>query len=319
MAQNLRPPCDWSRRRFLQQTSLGLGLACGSIPVFAQLTGENKAVSSQPRVGRGFIYGTHFYHPQSGPHPDQFREMIGAIANRYKFNINKVWSNWDYYNPKPGVFQFDDERTEKAAKANRLIQARWDLLKGYRPKAQVAILFGQDNSLLTFADAANEKLPTLLIGGYCKTFWNLDPRVDFVEPARIDRSRYEVLIVPWHLIGKKATCDAIGRFAEQGGTVVLEKEFGRFDEKYYFNPAIPPNGLDELFGYREMESLAINDGKLPIGALDPVPSGAHPYEAEIQFSQPSPIHVKAHTYLTPIEVRSATPIATCRQWTVAAT
>jgi beta-galactosidase len=210
------------------------------------------------------------------------------------------------------------ERVEEAAITNRLIQARWDLLKDYRPHPEVAILFDQDNALLTFVGNANEDPSTHSAAGYYRAFWNLDSWVDFIEPARIPDSRYKVLAVPWHLIGKKATCAAIRSFAARGGTVILETAFARFDDDNYFNSVIPGNGLDQAFGYREKESIMLENGKLPLEALDQVPSGANPYEAEIRFSHPVMARVKANTYLTPIELSSATAIATCQQWTVGA-
>jgi hypothetical protein len=210
------------------------------------------------------------------------------------------------------------ERVEEAAKTNRLIQERWDLLKDYRPQPEVAILFDQDNALLTFAADVTEEPSMQSSAGYYRAFWNLDLWVDFVEPARISGSRFKVLVVPWHLIGKKATCGAIHSFAEQGGTVILESAFARFDDDCYFNPTIPGNGLDVVFGYREKESIMLENGRLPLEALDQAPSGENPYAAEIIFSHPVSACVKANTYLTPIDISSATPIATCRQWTVGA-
>lgn len=204
------------------------------------------------------------------------------------------------------------ERVEEAAKANRLIQARWSLLKDHRPRPEIAILFDQDNALLTFAGNGNEDPCAQSARGYYKAFWSMDFWVDFIEPAQINNSQYKVLVVSWHLIGKKATCDAIRQFAEQGGTVILETAFGRFDANYYFNPVIPGNGLDEIFGYREQDSLMV--GNLPIWGSG---SGIAD-EVEITLTKPVSVRVKADTYLTPIEISSATPIGTCRQWTVAA-
>jgi beta-galactosidase len=211
------------------------------------------------------------------------------------------------------------ERAEEAAKANRLIQAHWDILKDYRPKPQVAILFDQDNAILTFAMSAGEEPCTASAKGYYKAFWNLDLWVDFIEPASIENRQYKVIVAPWHLIGKQATCQALRRFVEGGGTLILETAFGMFDDSYYFNPVIPPYGLDEAFGYREKESVMIESGKLPLQALDKAEQGGQAYEADVEFWQPTRARVKAHTFLTPLETRTATPIAKCREWTVGAT
>ena len=171
---------------------------------------------------------------------------------------------------------------------------------------------------MTFAADTNEDPSIHSAAGYYRAFWNLDLWVDFIEPAKVPGSPYKVLAVPWHLIGKKAACAAIQAFAEQGGIVILESGFARFDEVYYFNAVIPGKGLAAVFGYREKESIMIQDGKLPLEALDEAPSGVNPYDPEIVFSHPVSARVKANTYLTPIEVDSATAIATCRHWTVGA-
>jgi beta-galactosidase len=210
------------------------------------------------------------------------------------------------------------ERVEEAAKANRLIQARSDLLNRYRPKPEVAILFDQDNALLTFVGNATEEPSTQSAAGYYKAFWNLDLWVDFIEPSAIQYPQHKVLAAPWHLIGKRATCEALRTFVEQGGTLILESAFAKFDERYYINPVIPGNDLAEVFGYREKDSLMVEAGKLPAGALELAHIDSSSNDADIEFSWPTALHVKAHTYLTPIDARSAAPIATCHDWVVAA-
>lgn len=108
----------------------------------------------------------------------------------------------------------------------------------------------------------------------------------------------------------------IATVCRTGGTLILETAFGMFDENYYFNPVIPPYGLDETFGYREKESIMIEAGMLPIQAIDKVSPGVQHYEANLEFWKPTQARIKAHTFLTPLEVRAATPIAKCREWTV---
>jgi hypothetical protein len=211
------------------------------------------------------------------------------------------------------------ERVEEAAKANRLIQARWDIIKDHRPKPEVAILFDQDNALLTFGMGAKEDPLTQSFSGYYKALWNMDYWADFIEPASIGNPQYKVLVVPWNLIGKDTMCESLRRFTENGGTLILESPFGMLNQKYYLNPKRPGNGLDAIFGYREKESLMIEDGRFAVQALNQAPSDDNATKAEIEFSSPIRARVKAHTYVTPIEILSATPIATCYEWTVAAT
>ncbi len=213
------------------------------------------------------------------------------------------------------------ERVLEAAEDNRLIQAQWDIIEGYRPKAEIAILFDQDNPLLTFAMAGNEDPSTESFRGYYKALWNSDYWVDFIEPTSISGAPYKLIIAPWHLMGKADTCAALRHFVESGGTLILESAFGRFDERCFYNPVVPPYGLAEAFGYREKESFFLETGMeaQPLSVPPHLPASERIYlEASLEISDPLPARVKAYTYLTPIEVSSATPIAHYQNLTVGA-
>jgi beta-galactosidase len=207
------------------------------------------------------------------------------------------------------------DRCEEAVKNHRLLQEHWDLIKEYRPKPQVALMFDQDNALLTFALAGKESVSTNSFIGYYQALWNQNLWVDFIEPASVAKTTCKVLIVPWHPIGKRETCDALRRYAESGGTLILESPFGLFDERFYYNPVIPPHGLTEVFGYREEHNYLIRPEQ-----PTPLVSASERiyYQPNIEFTAPIPIRVKAHTLLTPLKLSSATPIATCQGMTVAA-
>jgi len=58
----------------------------------------------------------------------------------------------------------------------------------------------------------------------------MDLWADFIEPPTLDKSNYKVVIAPWHIMGKKPTCEALLRYVENGGTLILETAFGLFDE-----------------------------------------------------------------------------------------
>ncbi len=208
------------------------------------------------------------------------------------------------------------DRSREAAKSNRIIQEHWDLIKDWMPKPEVALLFDSDNALLTYAAQGNEKPSTLSFQGYYKAVWNLDLCADFVEPQSLGQRDYQVIIAPWHLVGKKATLDYLRKFVEEGGTLILETGFGSYDEHFYYNPVVPPLGLDELFGYREGESFWVNQ-KPP--AQDVPASDRVYYEPEIVFTLPVPARIKGHTYLTPLEVTTARPLGKFQEMTVAAT
>jgi beta-galactosidase GanA len=212
-------------------------------------------------------------------------------------------------------------RSKEAAKNNRLIQEHWDIIKDHRPRPQVAILTDHDNAILTYAMAGDEGPSTASFQGYYKALWNMDLWADFIEPASLGKAGYKVLVAPWHLVGKKETCEQLRAFVEAGGTLIIETAFGLFDEKFYYNPVVPPYGLDQAFGYREGESFWVNSGteSRPLFVpRDVPPSDRVYYEPEIVFSAPVAVRVKANTYLTPLEITSAKPIGKFQDMTVAA-
>jgi len=102
---------------------------------------------------------------------------------------------------------------------------------------------------------------------------------------------------------------------EAGGTLIIETGFGLYDERFYYNPTVPPYGLDQAFGYREGEAFWLKNEKAP---ADLPPSDRVYYRPEIVFTAPLAARVTGKTYLTPIEVISAKPIATFEGMTVAA-
>ncbi len=214
------------------------------------------------------------------------------------------------------------ERLLEAAKNCDLIRVYWDIIKDHRPHPEVAILCDEDNLLLTYAMSGNEDPATQSLRGYYKAVWKSDLWADFIEPASLGNSDYKVLIVPWHLMGKKETCTHLRRFVEAGGTLILETAFGMFDERCFYNPVIPPFGLDEHFGYREKESYYLQNHTEAQSLSVPLnlPSSEMIYyEPAIEFSRPLRTKVRAHTFLTPIDVRRATPIADYDGATVGAT
>ena len=57
------------------------------------------------------------------------------------------------------------DRSQEAAKNNAVIQAHWDIIRDFHPRAEVALLTDLDNALLTYAAQGNEEPFHLLISG----------------------------------------------------------------------------------------------------------------------------------------------------------
>ena len=132
----------------------------------------------------------------------------------------------------------------------------------------------------------------------------MDLAVDFIEPDGLAAANYKVVVVPWHLVGKESTCAALRRYVEAGGTLILEAGFGLYDERFFYNPVVPPHGLAEIFGYQEEHNLLVHNEKLPDDAS---PDDAIYYQPEIEFSEPAQIRMTARTFLTPLKLTSAEP------------
>ena len=211
------------------------------------------------------------------------------------------------------------DRVREAAHSNQLIQQQWPIIRDHHPKPQVALLFDQDNALLTFALAGKEDASTDSFQGYYRALWKMDLWADFLEPAqiaaaRIAGSHYKAILVPLHWIGKKEICAALLAYVQAGGTLIIETAFGLFDERFYYNPVIPPHGLAAAFGYRELQNSLVRN-QPPDTTI--APDELIYYQPEIQFTSPVAVRIKAHTFLTPLEVTSATVIATYNNQPVA--
>src|SRR5579862_8684993 len=104
-----KSPLALSRRSFVKRAGLGLGVAwIGLEAVETAVAGTRRAPAIDARYSDDqFLCGAQVYYPQQIA-PDEFRRMLDGMANRYKLNIARIFPPWDYYNPAPGKFQFDD-------------------------------------------------------------------------------------------------------------------------------------------------------------------------------------------------------------------
>lgn len=54
-----------------------------------------------------FVYGTQFYRPPNPPREDR-RKALEQIAYELKFNTIKIWVMWNWCNPEPDIYDFDE-------------------------------------------------------------------------------------------------------------------------------------------------------------------------------------------------------------------
>lgn len=58
-------------------------------------------------VSRQFVYGAQFLRILNPPRKMR-RSMLEAIARKHEFNIVRIYPTWDYFNPAPDVYDFEE-------------------------------------------------------------------------------------------------------------------------------------------------------------------------------------------------------------------
>lgn len=280
---------------------------------------------------------------QAGSKPFWVTELQGGYSERdMRPRDIRLW-NWlavaagakgivywtyhpDIVGPQAGDFGLVDlggrgtERVVEAAEDHRLIQAHWDILKDYKPRPEVALLFDQDCALLTFAMTGNEAVSGKSFRGYYRALWNCDLWADFIEVRTLANHPYKVIIAPGHRILTRETAVQLVRFVREGGTLIVEAGFGSYDDHAFRNFVVPPHGLAELFGYREDQEFQLTDAATSGShSKEPAPLSERIYESgHLDFTAPVAITVRAHTCLTRIAVGDASVVATYESMPVAA-
>jgi len=101
-----------SRRQFNRTAAGGVSLAWSGMRITAG-SGSGmgpaglSAANSNPVPADQFLYGSQFYRPPNLPRAMR-HDMLRTIAEEYKFNLIRIWPNWDYVNPEPDKWIFDE-------------------------------------------------------------------------------------------------------------------------------------------------------------------------------------------------------------------
>lgn len=99
-----------TRRSFIKSATTGVALAWSGLTITAGepgLMAEERGSGGKGYKPERFLYGTQFYRPPS-PARKLRRAMVKALAEEHKFNLIRIWPNWDYVNPEPDKWIFDE-------------------------------------------------------------------------------------------------------------------------------------------------------------------------------------------------------------------
>jgi hypothetical protein len=120
-------------------------------------------------------------------------------------------------------------RAEEAARTCSLLQRHINILTGYAPEPQIAILFDPDAALLNYAMEGDEAVHTSSHKGYYRAVWEADLLATYVRPVDLEALNVNMLIAPFPwMIGEKTAQDIL-RFVQNGGICITEASFGLFD------------------------------------------------------------------------------------------
>jgi beta-galactosidase GanA len=191
------------------------------------------------------------------------------------------------------------ERVEEAALSHRRIAEHWDVIADYRPAPQVALLYDQDSSLLSFAMNGNEQMGIQSFRGYYQAIWESDLMADVLEPADVRTAPHRVLIAPWTVMVTPQLADDLRSYVEGGGTLIVQAGFAMHGDHGQLSPVAPTAGLAEVFGYRQQEriSLGMRDVRGTIAESD---RGLA--DAVLAFVEPLAADVRPVDFITPVTV-----------------
>lgn len=221
-----------------------------------------------------------------------------------------------------GLVRLNGEHTPRSLAAKEVaarLRQQQDIILSASIPTQVAVLYDPDISSLVFAMELEDTLYGESHIGYYRAIWRSDLAARYVLPNELDDLREQVLIVPMGLALDDAAADRIARFVRAGGTVIAEARTGLFDMRGWLRDKTPAGSLTEVFGIVEGEMIAsdeLNNGPVPsadgtvktkrpedLAVIDPIHLGP-----AIQFDWPIAATVRAHEFLTPLELHGAQPI-----------
>jgi len=161
--------------------------------------------------------------------------------------------------PGWGIVHPDGSLTERA----QLLRETGQVLEQYgaelaaarTPRSQVAILFDPEVALMQQAENSPELFASSM-KGYHRLLWEQNIGCDFLSVRDIARlGEYRLVIMPFPALIKNDSVPHLRRYVEQGGQLWAEAYLGRYGDQWTARTAVPPPGLDDLFGLRFGEAM----------------------------------------------------------------
>jgi len=165
-------------------------------------------------------------------------------------------------------------RAEEAVRTCKLLQRHVNMLTGYAPEPQVAILFDPDAALLNYTMEGDEAVHTSSHKGYYRAVWEADLLATYVRPVDLEMLNVTMLIAPFPWMIDEETAQRILQFVQAGGIFITEASFGLFD----------PHGVQRQSSLAK-QYLGIEEGEILFPSTEAEASGG-------RLDSPSPLQCR---------------------------
>lgn len=211
----------------------------------------------------------HAYTPRGD---DISATLFHSLARGLHGLIFWQWQSWRAGVFEPGEFSLRNpsdgaptERSEAARKFGAFLEQYQDVLSDLEaPGPQVAILHSADQF------AADELLvrtaPSIPVRRHFQAAWACHQTLaaagipcDFISEDQLvpeDLKPYRVLILPHVRLISPRTAARIEAFVRNGGALWADGRCGFLDKHMFLRHTVPGNGLDRVFGCREIDEVA---------------------------------------------------------------
>lgn len=223
--------------------------------------------------------GTAFQHVQQyTPVANDISHYLWQALGR---GVNGVlfweWQSWRSSIKEVGEFSLrrsadggPTERSQAAEAFGNVVNSFKETLREVqRPPSEVAVMVSKDSAnfkalqtliMKGLGDVACEH--NHAVYGCYKALNRANIAVDFVTEAQIRAGvlfKYKVLYLPHVEVMGEDVARRIREFVHDGGHVWADGRVAFLDERAFLRSAIPGHGLDELFGCREDDFVAVRD------------------------------------------------------------
>lgn len=224
--------------------------------------------------------GTSDIHPrQYTPTPEDIRrEMWWSVGAGLDGQVFWLWQAWRAGTFELGEFGLRNPSDGGETDRSREVRHFAELYRRHReafaamrrPPADIALLYSQDTHIYRWvngldhhnAHRANLAAADTLFGCH-RALTLANYPVEFVAEADAEAGgleRYKVVYLAGVEVIRPGVAGALRRFVEKGGRLWADGRPGFLDEHMYLRAAVPGHGLDKVFGAREIDYLAREDG-----------------------------------------------------------